>query len=497
MSPWRNLDSLMRVLVVDDDETDRLTIRRCLDEAKVRSIVDELTTGADVVERARSVPYDCIILDYSLPGEDGAEIIRKLHAAEVTAPILVVSGQDEAVGAELVAAGALDFLRKEDLTARSLLRRLAYVQRLARAERVAAGARREAEALQHLTQAVMQHLPTGVVVVDGRTGGISMSNPAAEAVFGLNCEALRSPEGGVRNTAILAAAQVAPLLAAAHSEGRSVTAEQSLEHRGRRYRVVATPVPENGAGTAYTVMTLDDITDELDAREAAERGARARQEVLMVVSHDLRGPLSAIQVALDGITDESSSQEERTRYAAAVTRSVQRADRLVRDLMVAAQLEAGTLRMELSKTTTRGLLEQAQRDNELLASGAKVPLVLGDIDELELRADRERVLQALANLVQNALRHARGTPNITLAARQVGDHVELSCRDRGPGIAAEALSKLFDPFWQGAQKRGGAGLGLSIVRGIARAHGGDVRAEQPADGGAAFTITLPLQAPQR
>lgn len=486
----------MRLLVVDDDEIDRQSIRRCLEEANVRAIVDELTTGAEVVERARAVPYDCIILDHSLPGEDGAEIIRKLLAAGVASPILVVSGQDEEVGAELVAAGALDFLRKEDLTARSLKRRLAYVQRLARAERVAARARHDAEALQRLTQAVLQHLPTGVVVIDSRTSAISMYNPSAEVVFGPDCQALKTSDGGVRNTAVLAAAQVAPLLAAAHTEGRSVTAEQSLEHRGRRYRVVATPVPDDGAGTSYTVMTLDDITDELTARELAERGARARQEVLMVVSHDLRGPLSAIQVALDGITDETSSPEERTRYAAAVTRSVQRADRLVRDLMVAAQLEAGTLRMELSKVNTRSLLEQAQRDNELLASGAKVKLVLGPLDELELRADRERVLQALANLVQNALRHARGTPEIALSAQRVGDRLELTCRDRGPGVAPEALSKLFDPFWQGTQKRGGAGLGLAIVRGIARAHGGDVRADQPADGGAAFTILLPLEAQQ-
>lgn len=494
MSPWRNLDDLMRLLVVDDDEIDRLTIRRCLDQSNVRSIVDELSSGAEVVERARSVPYDCIILDHSLPGEDGVDIIRKLQAAGITTPILVVSGQDEEVGAELVAAGATDFLRKEDLTARSLLRRLAYVQRLARAERVAAKARREAESMQQLTQVVLQHLPTGVVVVDSRTGAITMANPAAESVFGPGCQALKESDGGIRTSAVQAAARVAPLLASALQEGRSVTAEHPLEHRGRRYRVAATPVIDDGSGnpSGVTVMTLDDVTDELAAREAAERGERARQEVLMIVSHDLRGPLSAIQVALDGLVDESSTQEERVRYGGAVTRSVQRADRLVRDLMVAAQLEAGTLRMELSKVSSRALLEQALRDNELLATGAKVALVLGPVEEVDLQIDRERVLQALANLVQNALRHGRGTPNVTLSARRSGEALELVTRDRGPGVAADALPRLFDPFWQGNQKRGGAGLGLAIVRGIARAHGGEVRAVRPDDGGAEFVISLPL-----
>jgi two-component system, sensor histidine kinase and response regulator len=354
----------MRILLVDDDEVDRLTIRRYLTQAKLRAEVDELSAGADVVARAQATLYDCIILDHSLPGESGIDIIRRLHEAGVTTPILVVAGQDEEVGAELVAAGATDFLCKEDLTASRLERRLRYVHRLAHAERA--------------------------------------------------------------------------------------------------------------------------------ARQAAERGARARQDVLMVVSHDLRGPLSAIQVALDGLIDETSTQEERLRYAGAVTRSVQRADRLVRDLMVAAQLEAGTLRMEWSKVSSRALLEQAVRDNEMLAAGSKVKLVLGPIDDAELRVDRERLLQAVANLVQNALRHARGTPDVTLSARKQGDALEISARDKGPGISAEALPKLFDAFWQGSGSRGGAGLGLAIVRGIARAHGGDARAAKPEGGGAEFVIRLPL-----
>lgn len=493
MSPWRNLDDLMRILLVDDDEVDRLTIRRYLTQAKLRAEVDELTSGSDVVERAQSAPYDCIILDYSLPGESGIEIIRRLQAAEVITPILVVAGQDEEVGAELVAAGATDFLCKEDLNPSRLERRLRYVQRLARAERIAAAARREVELDRRLMQAVLQHLPTGVVVVDSASGAISMHNPAAETVFGPSCQLLKEAPDGGNSSAVQVAAKVAPLLAAAQSDQATVTAEQSLEHHGRRYRIAATPVSGDGSGKRLTVMTLDDITAEQAAREAAERGARARQDVLMVVSHDLRGPLSAIQVALDGLIDETSSHEERLRYAAAVTRSVQRADRLVRDLMVAAQLEAGTLRMEWSKVSSRALLEQAVRDNELLAIGAKVKLVLGPIEDVELRVDRERLLQAVSNLVQNALRHARGTPDLTLSAHKVGDRLELHARDKGPGISKEAMTKLFDPFWQGASGRGGAGLGLSIVRGISQAHGGEARASNPEGGGAELVISLPLQ----
>ncbi len=495
MNPWRNLDDLMRILLVDDDEVDRLTIRRCLTQAKLRVEVDELTSGADVVERARSTPYDCIILDHSLPGENGGEIIRRLQAAEVSTPILVVAGQDEE-GAELVAAGATDFLCKEDLSPSLLERRLRYVHRLARAERVAAAARHEVELERRLMQTVLQHLPTGVVVVDSASGAISMCNPAAEMVFGASCQMLREAADGSDPSGVQAAAKVAALLASAQSGQVMVTAEQSLEHRDRRYRIAATPVIGDGSGKRLTVLTLDDITAERAARQAAERGVRARQDVLTVVSHDLRGPLSAIQVALDGLIDETSSHGERLRYAAAVTRSVQRADRLVRDLMVAAQLEAGTLRMEWSTVSSRALLEQAVRDNELLATGAKVKLVLGPIDDVELRADRERLLQAIANLVQNTLRHARGTPDLTLSAHKVGDRLELRARDKGPGLSKEAMTRLFAPVWQGTAGRGGTGLGLSIVRGIAQAHEGEARASNPEDGGAELVISLPLPTPE-
>jgi DNA-binding response OmpR family regulator len=544
LSPWRNLDDLLRLLVVDDDEVDRLAVRRHLAQAQVRYELDELAGGAELVERARAKPYDCIILDHSLPGEDGVALIERLQDAGVTTPILVLSGQDEEAGAELVAAGATDFLCKEDLSASRLLRRLRYVQRLSRAERGAVFARREAEADRRLVHAVLEHLPTGLVVIDDASGAITMHNPAAEAVFGPGCAVLKgagepagaveapgsaAPPGGAAAVASIsaeqAAARVAPLLAAALTSHASVTAEQPLEHHGRRYRVVATPLASPGAGAggqgsggngrhgssggislngggggggparSVTVVTLDDITEELAAREAAERGVRARQDVLSIVSHDLRGPLSAIQVALDGLVDEQSSHAERMRYGAAVTRSVQRADRLVRDLMVAAQLDAGTLRMEWSQVSTRALLEQAVRDNEMLAVGAKVTLVLGPIDDVPLRTDRERLLQALANLVQNALRHGRGTPDVTLSARRRGDTIEISTRDRGPGIAAEVMPKLFQPFWQGSG-RGGAGLGLAIVRGIARAHGGEVRVGEPEGKGAELVITLPLSAPE-
>jgi signal transduction histidine kinase len=488
MSPHRS-DDVLRLLVVDDDEGDRRTIRRHLANANLPAQVDELSSAADVVEKARAEDYDCIILDHFRPGESGAEILGQLTALGVTTPVLIIAAHDDDVGTDLVAAGAADVLTKDDLSSGRLARRLRSAQKLARAEHRELLARREADAQRQLLQQVLQQLPTGVVVVDP-AHSVLMSNRLAEVVFGPHAQGLLElevPRGAANEVPLQQAREV---LDAALGGDVNAAAMAPIDHHSRRYRVAAAPVLGKGGKVDVAVLTLDDVTDELSALAAAERAARARQELLSVVSHDLRGPLSAIQVALDGLSDETVTGAERARYAAAVTRSVQRAERLVRDLLVAAQLEAGTLRMELSRVSARALMEQAFRDHELEVVKAKIALVLGPIEELELHIDRERILQALANLIQNALRHARGTPDITLEVRRPGP-VELITRDRGPGVALDAHAHLFEPFWQGSERRGGTGLGLSIVRGIARAHGGDALVRPAPGGGAEFVISLP------
>jgi signal transduction histidine kinase len=227
------------------------------------------------------------------------------------------------------------------------------------------------------------------------------------------------------------------------------------------------------------------------ARAAAEKASKRRAETLAIVSHDLRGPLNAIGIALEVLKDDAIVGEKRQRYVAATRRSIDRADRMITDLMTAAQIEAGTLRVEPGSIAARALLEQARKDHEPTAAKSGTTITIGEVEEVTLRADRERVLQALGNLIGNAIRHAVGTPEITLAARRITGAVELTVRDRGPGIAPEAMPHLFDRYWQGGDRRGGAGLGLAIVRGIARAHGGDVRGGPADGGGAEFTIVLP------
>ena len=483
MSPHTFAEPI-RILLVDDDEVDRQTIRRHLRAAGVEATIDELPDARDLIARITAQPYDCLILDYHLPGETALEVLGRLTEAGVVTPILCITGQDEEVGAATVTAGASDFLAKVDMSPSQLTRRLRYVLRLGRAEGQMRGARAELEAQRLLLDAVFAQLPTGVVVV-GRDQQVLVANARAEQVVGAGAgELFASAPGPIATMARQA-------LADAAATGAATTLADTVSHDGRELRIGASPLITD---RATAMLVIDDVTAEVSARRGAERAAKAREEVLAIVSHDLRGPLSAIGIALDGLRDPALDGASRERYVAAVQRSVGRAERLIRDLLLAQQLEAGGVRVEPRSIPVRTMLEQVARDHEVVANTEGVRVVIecaADADRVW--ADRERLSQVFANLFDNAFRHARGTKSIELGAcLDPGGSVRLTVRDHGPGVAADALPHVFDRFWQGRTRRGGAGLGLAIVRGIAQAHGGEATVHNHPDGGAEFAITLPV-----
>lgn len=226
----------------------------------------------------------------------------------------------------------------------------------------------------------------------------------------------------------------------------------------------------------------------------AQAAAAARDELLAIVSHDLRSPLNAIVLACDAL-DADIGENERKRYVAAVRRAGQRAERLLRDLLDVSRIESGALRLECRALSARSILEQIRADHELVArdAGSQITLDVGD-DAGQVFADRDRIVQVLANLVGNSIKHAAGCA-ITLEARPDGDGVALTVKDTGPGINPDALPHVFDRFWQGrTRRRGGAGLGLTICRGIVEAHQGAISVSSEVGQGTRFTVRLPRPA---
>ncbi len=222
----------------------------------------------------------------------------------------------------------------------------------------------------------------------------------------------------------------------------------------------------------------------------ANAAARARDEVLAVVSHDLRGPLHAISLATEALRDEITGPSQR--YLGAIERASARAERLISDLLEASAIENGALTLARAPIDAGAILRQAAAEHELLAkeSGGRIIAHIPE-EPVFVQADRDRVLQVLGNLIGNSLKHAKGAP-IDISVERKDIEAVIAVKDHGPGIPSTELPHVFDRYWTGRTKKGGAGLGLAIAKGIVSAHGGAIAVDSTQGQGARFFFTLPL-----
>jgi PAS domain S-box-containing protein len=482
----------MRILLVDDDEVDRAAVRHAL---RGRWEIDEAISAAGAVERLRARPYDCVILDHGLPGEDGLSLLRRIRGAGITTPVLVVTGLEDEIAAALIAAGASDYLPKSDVTPRRLERRLRFAIRVGEAEEQARVAQHALAAQRQLLGAVIQQLPAAVFVADS-SGKLIFSNDTARTW----CGDLDTVDGlGACKACWSDGRWLEPLewpLHRALAEDCAIVGVEMQLYRpdGTMVFVRASAAPVRGPGgeKIAAVMILDDCTEERSIKEELARAVLVREDVLAVVSHDLRNPIHAVGVAIDELADPELGLPERARYIGAVRRTLKRADRLIEDLLDASRIDGGILAVQPQAISVRAMLEQAAQEHEMLAREAGMPIAVEAIDDI-VCADRDRVLQTLGNLIGNAFRHARGRGPIELRAARDGDWVWISVADRGPGILSDVLPRIFDRFYKADRtRRSGAGLGLAIARGIVRAHGGSIEAGNREGGGAELRFSLPV-----
>jgi signal transduction histidine kinase len=204
-----------------------------------------------------------------------------------------------------------------------------------------------------------------------------------------------------------------------------------------------------------------------------------------------------VKAAAELLLDLPLEEGERNKQARIIRRSAERMGRLIEDLLDISRIEAGALVVRPAREDPREVLEEMQDFFRPQTEERGIDLEVDvDPETPPLLVDRDRVAQALLNLLANALAFTPEGGRISLVARPGPEgHVAIDVSDTGPGVSEEAMAYLFDRFWQDSRhERTGSGLGLAIVRGIAEAHGGTADVTSRPHEGATFSLVLPAAA---
>jgi two-component system phosphate regulon sensor histidine kinase PhoR len=331
------------------------------------------------------------------------------------------------------------------------------------------------------TEALLAGMVEGVIVVDPQ-GRLQLVNQAAQQMLRLDSYAIGRPY--VETIRMPAIAE----LVAAVLFGRPANPVQLSPPRDPSRTIMATAAPAAGTAAHGVVLVLHDITE-------LRRADQIRRDFVANVSHELRTPLTAIRGYVEALSEDDTSPDDRGRFLEIVGRHTQRMERLVKDLLRLARLDAGQETLDVIPCDTRSLTDTVVADVAQAAEerGQRVEVTIGPGADT-VRADPAKLHDALRNLVANAITYSPERSRIGIDVTAAGGGVTIAVADEGPGIPEEDLTRVFERFYRVDKSRardpGGTGLGLAIVRHLIELHGGSVRVENRPEGGARFMITL-------
>lgn len=517
-----------RVLVVDDDDPERAAARAALAQHGLLVAPDECRTPAEATAAIDRRDVDCVVVDYDLGAVDARSVIEACRAADVPVVVLTDHGGEE-LAVELMKLGAADYLVKGHASPQRLARAVRGAVRVGAAERGEREVRqqlvRQAGLLARLADAALRvHAAVSaddisaegiarvaaeeaLVLADAGASGCELV-PQPLVREGFSCRVAAEGEHGFdlprAEDPLSEDGRTIDVRRVAAAAGRPALLRVSLRGGGRRLGelwVARNDRPFDGHAEALLRQLGQTVSLALrnaelihDSREAAQ----ARDDMLAIVSHDLRNPLNTITMgaamlrqrlagAPGGAPDELAILDR-------VERGLGRMGKLLEDLLDASRIDAGRLAVTPERVRGVSLISEAIEAIAPHAQARGIDLVAGLTDAtLDVLADRHRVLQIFTNLVGNALKFTPRGGRVVLGLEECSPFARFSVADTGPGIPPEQHGHLFKRFWKAKEgTRDGAGLGLFISRGIAEAHGGAIGVDSRLGDGTRVWFTIPL-----
>ncbi|TAK34187.1 MAG: response regulator [Chloroflexota bacterium] len=559
----------LRVLIVEDSEDDALLVMRALRQAGYDPAYRRVDTREAMVAELEKGDWEVVVSDYVMPSFSGLAALSLLKERGVDLPFIVVSGKiGEETAVEAMKAGAHDCVTKDKLArlAPAIRRELSEAaerraRQLAEEERAkldrglreanerlvrAAQEAQEATAREHALrqriaaerarlEAVLQQLPSAVMIAEAPSGKLIMGNEQLERMwrhlflapaeigeyrewkgFHADGRPYRPEEWplerSIRGGQTVTDEEIHFVRADGTRGTMSVSSAPIRDGYGRIVAgvVVFTDVTERkkaeealrkthdelearvGERTAELARTNEDLQHEISERRKVEQ---LREEYISLVSHDLRSPLSNIIGSTEWLmrTLGQKGMEAESRWAATVLKNAKRMNLMIQELVDSARLESGRARMQKVPTVLGHLVPELVERVGTLEDRSRIR-VEADEPMPSVLVDPEHIERAIVNLLTNALKYSPAESPVVMRVARRNNDVLVTVTDQGVGIPPEDIPHLFQRYYRSktAVTQEGLGLGLYIARLIVEAHGGRIWVESELEKGSTFGFALPL-----
>jgi PAS domain S-box-containing protein len=481
------------ILVVDDDYSTAYAIKNLLEVEGYQS-VESVFSGNEALEFLKTHRVDLILLDIMMEGMSGYEVCKIVKGDEKLKEISIVflsakgSVEDKTKGLDL---GASDYVSKP-FDSSELLARVKAVLRERTLQRKLATSETRYKIL-------IETLNEGVIAIDENMN-VSYVNPYLEKML----EGTRDEIIG-KNFSIFVDEKSKETVSkqfAGLSEGKSTNFEMEFRSkRGNRIPVMvrSTPYYIDGAFAGAFQIVLD-LTEQKNLEKKKRELEQARSNLIAMIVHDLKNPIASIygfsELLLKGLAGQIA--EKPKDYLNHILHDSERVLELVNEMLDLSKLEAGQMKFQIISIELFTALTPSIEKFKSIALEKGITLVINFPEGLpKVNVDPDKVNRILVNLLSNAVKHTKGG-KITVDAEKFlykGKYfIKVGVKDTGEGIPAKDLPFIFEPYRQsdtGSMKKGGTGLGLTIVKRFVEAHGGNVFVESKIGVGSTFSFTIP------
>jgi len=496
-----------RILIVEDQRLIAADLENTLKKLGYQTVANA-AEGKEAVEKAVGLSPDLVLMDIRLRGSmDGIEAAEAIRA-QVDIPIVYLTAyadEETILRAKMSSPFAYVVKPFNERELRAAIEVALYRQE---AERLLVGERARRQSAEEFKLLVATVKDYAIFMLDA-TGRVASWNAGAMRIKGYSSEEILGKHFSVfYPPEDITSGRPAKALEQTLKEGRVALEGWRLRKDGSHFwaNVVITAIRDEAGKLHGFGKVTRDLTERRRAEGEKEHlvaelkeAVRSRDEFLQVASHELKTPLTPLQLQLHNLSrllqQAGVQNEELFAKLEAATRQTRRFGRLIDGLLDVSRIIAGRLKIEPEPVDLSELLRDVVE--RFRAEARRVgPEITVDIDEaVSGRWDRLCVEQILSNLIANAIKYGAGKP-IEICSRLRDGIVRVAVTDRGIGIEKEALERIFGRFQRAVSARnfGGLGLGLFIARQFAEAHGGSIVVHSEPGAGSTFTLVLPREA---